>query len=246
MKKRLICMVLTVAVLLAVPIGTRAQPEPTLMIFSARLQEDNLSVTYALQQSVPSQEITCLVYTINPKGEAGDLLQAVQTTAPSNGVHTLQIPFMDLPDRVIVQMGGTAISTWREVTVAPDFVSKGWILVPNQTVGELQQQLSFVQQLTVEEKTETVTDATVLLPGDRLHGIYEGQEFVLYAYLPGDVDLDGKVGAKDALDVLRYVVGKIELTQAAQLAADIRQSGKINANSALMILQYIVGKINTL
>ena len=239
-------MVLAITVLCSVSIGTKAQPEPNLMIFSARLQENGLSITYAVQQSAPAQEITCLVYTVNPKGEAEDLLQVVQTTAPSDGVHTVQIPLKEVPERVIVHLGGTAVSTWREVTVDPDFVSDGWMITPNQTVGEVQELLPFVQMLTVDGKTETVTDITPLLPGDRLHGIYEGQEFVLYAYLPGDVDLDGKVGAKDALDVLRYVVGKIKLTQAAQLAADIRQSGKINANSALMILQYIVGKINTL
>ncbi len=239
-------MVLAITVLCSVSVGTKAQPEPILMIFSARLQENGLSITYAVQQSAPAQEITCLVYTINQKGEAGDLLQAVQTTAPSDGVHTLQIPFKDLPDSVIVQLGGTAVSTWREVTVDPDFVSDGWMITPNQTVGEVQGLLPFVQMLTVDGKTETVTDVTPLLPGNRLHGTCDGRDLVWYAYLPGDVDLDGKVGAKDALDVLRYVVGKIELTQAAQLAADIRQSGKINANSALMILQYIVGKINTL
>lgn len=59
----------------------------------------------------------------------------------------------------------------------------------------------------------------------------------------GDVNGDGKVDAKDALMVLKFAVGKIELTPEQQLAAEVDGKEGINAKDALEILKYAVRKI---
>ncbi len=60
----------------------------------------------------------------------------------------------------------------------------------------------------------------------------------------GDVNGDKAVDAKDALQVLKSAVGKIELTEAQQKAAEVDGSDGINAKDALQILKYAVKKIN--
>ncbi|MBR6548240.1 MAG: hypothetical protein IKT68_01725, partial [Clostridia bacterium] len=49
----------------------------------------------------------------------------------------------------------------------------------------------------------------------------------------GDLDNDGKVSAKDALEVLKITVGKLIATEAQQLAADVNQDGTVGAADAL-------------
>ena len=61
----------------------------------------------------------------------------------------------------------------------------------------------------------------------------------------GDVNGNDKIEAADALLVLRYVVGKAELTEAQQIAADIsfmfyeEAEHKVDTADALLILQYV-------
>ena len=57
----------------------------------------------------------------------------------------------------------------------------------------------------------------------------------------GDADKSGSVTAKDALTVLKHVVGITALDEEAQLLADADMSGSISAEDALSILKYVVG-----
>ena len=63
---------------------------------------------------------------------------------------------------------------------------------------------------------------------------------------PGDVDLDGKVTAEDALLVLRASSGTDTLTAAQTKLADVTYDGKINSVDALRILLYISGSVSDL
>ena len=63
------------------------------------------------------------------------------------------------------------------------------------------------------------------------------------AFEQGDVNEDKEVNAKDALEVLKFAVGKTVLSQEAQLRADVNLDDVINAKDALDILKYAVGKI---
>ncbi len=57
----------------------------------------------------------------------------------------------------------------------------------------------------------------------------------------GDVDGNGKIEAYDALLVLRYVVGKYELTNdELQIYANVDSALGVHADDALWILKYIV------
>ncbi len=62
-------------------------------------------------------------------------------------------------------------------------------------------------------------------------------------YRLGDVDENDAVNAKDALLVLKFAVGKLELTQNQMLAAEVNGDGELDAKDALNILKYAVGKI---
>ncbi len=64
--------------------------------------------------------------------------------------------------------------------------------------------------------------------------------------LYGDVNGDGKVNAKDATAILKYVVGRLNETEINLLAADVNGDTKVNAKDATAILKFIVGKLEAL
>ncbi len=78
---------------------------------------------------------------------------------------------------------------------------------------------------------------------DKLIAVREALDALTPAYTLGDVNEDGKIDAKDALDVLKASVGKITLTEEQKLAAEVDGKEGINANDALQILKYSVKKI---
>ena len=63
--------------------------------------------------------------------------------------------------------------------------------------------------------------------------------------IQGDLDGNGAINAKDALEVLKGAVGKIQLSPEAMAAALVAGEEKISAKDALQILKYSVGKIDT-
>lgn len=62
----------------------------------------------------------------------------------------------------------------------------------------------------------------------------------------GDINSDETINAKDALEVLKASVGKIELAEEQKIAADVNKDGKTDAKDALEILKYSVGKPSVL
>lgn len=58
----------------------------------------------------------------------------------------------------------------------------------------------------------------------------------------GDVDANGKVGAEDALLILKSVVGKITLTTKQKSDADVTYDMVVNANDAQGVLKIVVNK----
>ena len=58
----------------------------------------------------------------------------------------------------------------------------------------------------------------------------------------GDVDGDGKTSAADALEVLKFVVGKTQLTAEQKEIANLNGDSGIGADDALVILRIVVGK----
>lgn len=61
----------------------------------------------------------------------------------------------------------------------------------------------------------------------------------------GDLDGDGKIAAKDALEVLKATVGKVTLNLPTQRIADVTGDGLVNAKDALEILKFTVNKITS-
>ncbi len=64
----------------------------------------------------------------------------------------------------------------------------------------------------------------------------------LPTYILGDINGDGEIKANDALEALKAVVGKADLTETQKLAGDVNKDGDVNAKDALEILKKIVGK----
>ena len=56
--------------------------------------------------------------------------------------------------------------------------------------------------------------------------------------LPGDVDGDGQLTARDAMDALKMSVGNMDVN----LATDVDSDGRVTARDATVILQKVVGK----
>ncbi len=57
----------------------------------------------------------------------------------------------------------------------------------------------------------------------------------------GDVNGDGRINARDARTLLRYLAGLEELSQESLAAADFNADGRVNARDARAILQYLAG-----
>ncbi len=90
----------------------------------------------------------------------------------------------------------------------------------------------------------TFSQARLVTNRDKLSAVREafnnlGKEPDL---LMGDVNGDGAVGATDALEVLKSVVGKVTLTPAQVAVADVDGNAKVDATDALGILKIVVGK----
>jgi hypothetical protein len=60
-------------------------------------------------------------------------------------------------------------------------------------------------------------------------------------YSTGDINNDGSVNSSDALLVIEYSVGKVQLTDEQLKAADVNGNGKINSEDALHILKVATG-----
>ena len=56
----------------------------------------------------------------------------------------------------------------------------------------------------------------------------------------GDIDGDGKISAKDSLNIQRYVINLKKLDENQLLAADVNGDGKVTAKDALDILRYTI------
>ena len=239
MKKRLVCLLLAVLLLGAMPVSAVAS-SPTVMVVSARLSENELALIYWLQGASAGQELTCLV-----TDEEGATLQAMQFAAEENGLHTVTMSARKV-NGYQLSLGGTDIGTYRTVNFADAYTASCLFVAEGQTVGSLKADLSALTDVTVMAGEEVLADEATVTAGHILQATYNGQSVTCPLVIPGDATMDGKVNATDALQILRYIVGKQPLEGVAFLAADFRQNGQVSAQSALMILQYIVGKINTL
>lgn len=60
----------------------------------------------------------------------------------------------------------------------------------------------------------------------------------------GDANGDGKINSVDALQILKYSVGTLNLNEASVKAVDVNKDGKVNSADALLILKYNVGNTN--
>ena len=85
-------------------------------------------------------------------------------------------------------------------------------------------------------------------PGDISNVDLEDVDFILetgkitvFTRVPGDVNNDGKMNAKDYLSIMQYIAGKKDVVEDAS-SLDVTGDGKVNAKDYLSIMQVIAGK----
>lgn len=89
-------------------------------------------------------------------------------------------------------------------------------------------------------------DVTGVIPGEAVlkvercdNGMPAKKECLINVYLPGDVNLNNKIEAEDALEALKDVANMEELDELASRAADVDENGVIAAEDALGILKSV-------
>ncbi len=90
-------------------------------------------------------------------------------------------------------------------------------------------------EITVDAEAGTVTAALTHF------SLYALAQLTLEGPLPGDVNGDGRVNARDARLLLQYVAGLVETDALAIDAADLNGDGRINARDARALLQLVAG-----
>lgn len=68
-----------------------------------------------------------------------------------------------------------------------------------------------------------------------------GGNYDVKQYTLGDVNEDGDINTQDALNILQYYVGLVELTEPQMMAANVNKDSEVNTQDALKILRYYVG-----
>ncbi len=91
-----------------------------------------------------------------------------------------------------------------------------------------------------------ITEPTTKEPGLRQRvcqvcGHTQQESIAPVEVLPGDVNHDGMVNARDARILLRFLAGLAEAGEIQEAAADMNGDGRINARDAREILRYIAG-----
>ncbi len=241
MKKR--CVAFLIACLLFFSFSwVQAQTAPFVQILAGKVQNQTLSLTLRVGKA---GEFTCLVYAANEKGEQGELLQVDEWNVEKAGIFTKEFSVAS-SQGYVVQVGGSDIELSKTVLFEDEYVSSAWRLEGEETTQTLPQDATHLTGVEISRNANSVTPGDVVLPGDKITATLGGNAYIGYAVVAGDVDLDGKVNAKDALLVLRHAVGKITLSQVQLAGADFKQNGKMDAVVALNILKFSVGKLKSL
>lgn len=161
------------------------------------------------------------------KVEEGEIFEAVaqsmKTVAEAFRVFTFSAVCQDIP----VEPAGKLRVTLR----IPDGYSEQVALFYLDGQGEL-----VVLEALVDPENRTIT-----LELDRMGTYILADMDTAPTILLGDVNNDGKVNARDARALLRYIAGLVEAGEILEAAADFNGDGKINARDARAILRSIAG-----
>lgn len=87
----------------------------------------------------------------------------------------------------------------------------------------------------------TKSDGSYLNGGNDLMGTGFIVEDKYTVIKKGDCNGDGKVNSLDALQILKYSVGTLNLNETNAKAAEVNKDKKVNSSDALLILKYSVG-----
>lgn len=235
------------AAMLICPAAAEEHTAPCITILTATSGSQMVTITYRVSGRQSQQEVTCLVYGLEPDSTY-TLLQVGQWAVSQNGIY---VKTFAVPAAVgyKVMLGGTGIANPRIVVFESKkgYKAAATDFAPGETAEMFLTCLTGLEKPLIKRGEQGLTGQTLIQSGDYLTGVLAtGEELSIWLVIYGDVNADGMVNAFDALQVLRHAVNKIQLTDAALAAADWEQTGRINASNALAILKFAVGKIESL
>lgn len=241
MKKRIVAFVLA-GILCFCGITALAQTEKSILtVLSVTYTQEQLEIICHVTGEVG--QITCLVYSLTEKGQEDTLLQVREFNGTKNSVVTLTFSITEASHGYGIRIGGEKVMNPRKITLLSGNYEFPYLpYVEGQTAGTVKKSVAVLGQVALLRGQSALEDSQTVTPGDVV-GV-EQTQYLLVRF--GDVDADGRISAKDALQILRHSVQKITLTDMAFVAANWGQDDKIDAADALAILKFAVGKTDCL
>ena len=198
-------------------------------------QEDQVVTVLCEREGSDPQTGTELLYV----GEWDGIVQGIN-------VRTFPVNSADAEGSYRVILGGANVTNPFSFlfTFGAASAQGGVAIAPDATCGQVLEQMGLTDDIAIiavdgqplgrEEKVPSGAVLTIQI---------DSQEITSLLYVAGDVSLDQKIDASDALLVLQHSVHIITLERLPSYAADVNFNGSINASDALLILQYSVGII---
>ena len=110
------------------------------------------------------------------------------------------------------------------------------IIIPKLSNEELKELLNINQYVLLDRENNDITYNNLVLTGNKI----KIGEKIYNLFIFGDVNGDGEVNSLDALKILKYDVGAVELNEEYLKISDVNNNGNVDSLDALKILKYDV------
>ena len=198
-------------------------------------------VLYAVWEELPVPKIVVG----EVKGRAGEIVEVPVTIVNNPGIAAMTLSFdYDKTKLELKEVKGSGLAgTW---IILENVVWANENSLEDSTYNGVFLTFSFLIKDDVKEGDIPVSVSYD--PGDISNADLEDVDFILetgkitvFTRVPGDVNNDGKMNAKDYLSIMQYIAGKKDVVEDAS-SLDVTGDGKVNAKDYLSIMQVIAGK----
>lgn len=198
-------------------------------------------VLYAVWEELPVPKIVVG----EVKGRAGETVEVPVTIVNNPGIAAMTLSFdYDKTKLELKEVKGSGLAgTW---IILENVVWANENSLEDSTYNGVFLTFSFLIKDDVKEGDIPVSVSYD--PGDISNVDLEDVDFILetgkitvFTRVPGDVNNDGKMNAKDYLSIMQYIAGKKDVVEDAS-SLDVTGDGKVNAKDYLSIMQVIAGK----
>lgn len=126
-------------------------------------------------------------------------------------------------------------------------VEKGYLInitLENNTVSNIKQQLDAKNLKFYDESNIELTDSDYVGTGTRIQMLNEDGALLdeVVVVINGDYNGDGVINGRDVSGLIRYLIGKEDVTDVRLKAMDVNGDSVVNNRDAALLARYIVGK----